>query len=118
MIKKEIVRIIFAATVYDYLNSLKLILNLSPKKIYPGHGPIVDNPHEVLQYYISHRQQRNEQILAALKQSNNGLDPNEITKIVYGNINKLFFFIEKIVNLILKKYIQNILDQLLNSVLY
>jgi ribonuclease/clavin/mitogillin len=68
---------------YDYLNSLKLILNLSPKKIYPGHGPVVENPRETIEHYISHRQQRNDQILAALKQSTDGLDPNEITQIVY-----------------------------------
>jgi glyoxylase-like metal-dependent hydrolase (beta-lactamase superfamily II) len=68
---------------YDYLNSLKLILNLSPKKIYPGHGPVVENPREIIEYYISHRQQRNDQILDALKQSKDGFDPNEITKIVY-----------------------------------
>jgi hypothetical protein len=37
----------------------------------------------MIEYYISHRQQRNDQILAALKQSNDGLDPDEITKIVY-----------------------------------
>ncbi|CAF3403112.1 unnamed protein product [Rotaria sp. Silwood2] len=68
---------------YDYLNSLKLILNLSPTKIYPGHGPVVENPRETLAHYISHRQQRSNQILDALKQSSDGLDPSEITKIVY-----------------------------------
>lgn len=68
---------------YDYLNSLKLILDLSPKKIYPGHGPVLDNPRESIEYYISHRQQRNQQILDVLKQSSTGLDPSEITKIVY-----------------------------------
>ncbi len=76
---------------YDYLNSLKLILNLSPKRIYPGHGPVVENPREIIEYYLSHRQQRNDQILAALKQSIHGLDPNEITQIVY-TINKKFLF--------------------------
>jgi glyoxylase-like metal-dependent hydrolase (beta-lactamase superfamily II) len=40
---------------YDFLNSLKLILNLSPKIIYPGHGPVVENPREAIQHYISHR---------------------------------------------------------------
>ena len=68
---------------YDYLNSLKLILDLSPKVIYPGHGPVVENPRETLEHYISHRQQRNEQILAALRQSTGGLDPSEITRNVY-----------------------------------
>ena len=68
---------------YDYMNSLKLLLQLSPTKIYPGHGPVIENPREAIEHYLSHRQQRNEQILTALKQSENGLDPEEITRIVY-----------------------------------
>lgn len=68
---------------YDYLNSLKLILNLSPKVIYPGHGPVVENPRETIEHYLAHRQQRNEQILAALTESKDGLEPEEITRVVY-----------------------------------
>ncbi|CAF0920830.1 unnamed protein product [Adineta ricciae] len=76
---------------HDYLNSLKLILNLSPKRIYPGHGPVVENPREIIEYYLSHRQQRNEQILSALKDSSNGLNPEEITKVVYKDIAEALF---------------------------
>ncbi|CAF3940817.1 unnamed protein product [Rotaria magnacalcarata] len=76
---------------YDYLNSLRLILKMSPKRIYPGHGPVVENPQQTLEHYISHRQQRNNQILDALKQSNDGLDPNEITKIVYTDLSEGLF---------------------------
>ena len=79
-------------------------MNLSPKRIYPGHGPVLENPREVIEYYLSHRQQRNDQILAALKQSAHGLDPNEITKIVYA-VRKTSF-IRKIENLIVKMHIQ------------
>lgn len=68
---------------YDYLNSLKKILKLSPKRIYPGHGPVIENPREAIEHYLSHRQQRNEQILSALKQSKSGLVPEQITRIVY-----------------------------------
>ncbi|CAF3811586.1 unnamed protein product [Adineta steineri] len=76
---------------YDYMNSLKHILKLSPKKIYPGHGPVVENPQETIEHYISHRQQRNNQILAAIKQSNDGLNPDEITKIVYADLVETLF---------------------------
>ena len=65
------------------MNSLQLILSLSPKVIYPGHGPVIENPREAIEHYLSHRQQRNEQILDALKQSNGGLDPEQITRVVY-----------------------------------
>ncbi|CAF1646740.1 unnamed protein product, partial [Didymodactylos carnosus] len=67
---------------HDYMNSLSKILNLKPKLIYPGHGPIVPDPQTTIEHYISHRQQRNEQILAALKDKD-ALEPMEITKIVY-----------------------------------
>jgi endoribonuclease LACTB2 len=68
---------------FDYINSLQLILNLSPKIIYPGHGPVIENPREAIEHYLAHRQQRNEQILDALKQSDGGLEPEQITRLVY-----------------------------------
>ncbi|CAF3717822.1 unnamed protein product, partial [Rotaria socialis] len=68
---------------YDYLNSLTLALKMSPKRIYSGYCPVVENPQQTLEHYIFHRQQCNNQIFDAFKQSNDGLDPNEITKIVY-----------------------------------
>ncbi|CAF3367319.1 unnamed protein product [Rotaria socialis] len=68
---------------YDYLNSLTLVLKMSPKRIYSGYCPVVENPQQTLEHYIFHRQQCNNQIFDAFKQSNDGLDPNEITKIVY-----------------------------------
>jgi hypothetical protein len=50
---------------------------------YPEYDPVLENSQKITEYYLSHRQQRNDQILAALKQSIHEFDPNEITKIVY-----------------------------------
>ncbi|KAG4079965.1 hypothetical protein HA402_006277 [Bradysia odoriphaga] len=52
---------------YDYMRSLQLILDNKPTKIYPGHGNIVDDPIPKIQFYIDHRNQREAQILNALK---------------------------------------------------
>lgn len=68
---------------YDYMNSLKRILDIKPDTIYPGHGPVVKNGAERVQQYIEHRNKRNEQILEALRNSEVPLDPEELVKIIY-----------------------------------
>ncbi|HEX8966814.1 MAG TPA: MBL fold metallo-hydrolase [Chloroflexota bacterium] len=50
----------------DYLRSLQRLVALSPKRIYPGHGPIVEDAVGKLTEYIEHRQQRVQQVLDAL----------------------------------------------------
>lgn len=37
---------------YDYMKSLEKILSLKPKTIYPGHGNIITDAVEKIQYYI------------------------------------------------------------------
>lgn len=70
---------------HDYMNSLKKILDMEPSVIYPGHGPVVQNPVQRIQYYIQHRQQREEQILNALKEHGNSTSMSEmdIVQIIY-----------------------------------
>ncbi|XP_057328760.1 beta-lactamase-like protein 2 homolog [Microplitis mediator] len=53
----------------DYMNSLKKILDSSPKIIYPGHGPVIDNPLPKIKYYIDHRNKRELQIVDFLNQN-------------------------------------------------
>jgi ribonuclease/clavin/mitogillin len=50
-----------------YLESLKRVLSLAPSKMLPAHGPIIDNPAELLREYIEHRRRREQQVLAALR---------------------------------------------------
>lgn len=49
------------------LNSLGLLLELQPDTIYPGHGPIVADGRAKLAEYISHRADRERQVLDALE---------------------------------------------------
>lgn len=53
----------------EYMNSLKKILDSSPKIIYPGHGPVIDNPLPKIKYYIDHRNKRELQIVDFLNQN-------------------------------------------------
>lgn len=49
-----------------YLRSLRRMLELRPRTIYPGHGPVALNATAKLEEYLEHRATREEQVLAAL----------------------------------------------------
>jgi len=49
-----------------YLASLRLVRDLNPTRLLPGHGPIVDDPIALIDEYIAHREQREQQILKAI----------------------------------------------------
>ena len=52
----------------QYMSSLEKLLELgSIPRMYPAHGPIIENPVERITAYIQHRQMRDKQILATLK---------------------------------------------------
>lgn len=50
-----------------YLESLRTMLDLEPRTIYPGHGPVVVDARQTLASYLEHRAEREEQVLAALE---------------------------------------------------
>ena len=51
-----------------YLDSLRAMLALAPAAILPGHGPVIEDPQTLLQEYIDHRLQREQQVLDWLAQ--------------------------------------------------
>lgn len=51
-----------------YLASLSRVRELRPARIYPGHGPLIENAAELIDQYIAHRLQRERQVLDALAQ--------------------------------------------------
>lgn len=53
----------------SYLKSLRLLRSLEPASILPGHGPRRDDAVAWIDHYISHRLERENQILAALQGS-------------------------------------------------
>lgn len=51
-----------------YLDSLRAMLALSPQAILPGHGPVIADAPALLQQYLDHRLQREQQVLDLLAQ--------------------------------------------------
>src|SRR5262245_27415468 len=50
----------------DYMNSLKRLLGLDVRRIYPAHGPVIEDGPGRIHEYIEHRLMRERQILEAL----------------------------------------------------
>jgi glyoxylase-like metal-dependent hydrolase (beta-lactamase superfamily II) len=72
----------------DYLRTLGELRSLAAsaglRVLLPGHGPVIDDPAGVLGYYIAHRQERLDQIRAALAAG--ARTPADIVDVVYGHI--------------------------------
>ena len=67
-----------------YLASLQRIRDLRPKRLWPGHGPVVDDPARLIDQYIEHRRTRDGEILDALRE---GLSTRaEIVSAVYPRL--------------------------------
>lgn len=64
---------------FDYMNSLRKLLERDDIRYWPTHGPAIDNPQEYVQAFIDHRLGREAQIVAAL-----GNGPATIKDLVPG----------------------------------
>jgi glyoxylase-like metal-dependent hydrolase (beta-lactamase superfamily II) len=51
----------------DYIRSLRALHALNPKRIFPGHGPTRDDAVALIEEYINHRLQREQQVMDALR---------------------------------------------------
>lgn len=69
---------------YEYMKSLQIIQHAKPSVIYPGHGNIIDDPVERIAQYISHRNQREAQIMSVFEQQPSAtFDEMDIVKQIY-----------------------------------
>ncbi|XP_023236921.1 endoribonuclease LACTB2-like [Centruroides sculpturatus] len=93
----------------QYMKSLEKLLNLKSSIIYPGHGPVVENPEEKITLYIQNRLSREEEIIDVLKNnSSKFLSIMDITKVVYLNLSpKLLYAAANNVHLHLNKLIED-----------
>ena len=69
----------------DYMASLAKLLAGAPRRIYPAHGPCIEDGVAKLREYIAHREQREGQIVAALRAIGPALVP-ELVKRIYVDV--------------------------------
>lgn len=73
----------------DYLDSLQTLRDLAAGDIdviLPGHGPVVDRPLEVMEYYLAHRAERLDQVRAALAAGD--ADEDAVVRRVYADVDE------------------------------
>lgn len=68
----------------DYLKSLERLLGFNISLILPGHGPLIGKPEAKIREYIQHRLEREQQVLAALRNGRNTI--GDITQIIYVEV--------------------------------
>ena len=69
----------------SYISSLSKLKNYSLEKIAPGHGELMPNPHEVVEWIIQHRAEREGKVVEALKKTKSG-DPDSLVSQVYEDV--------------------------------
>ena len=70
----------------SYISSLNKQLQLNPKSIFPGHGPVVYNAKDKLEEYVRHRQEREDEIIKVFKDGGDGtqFSARDIVKVIYA----------------------------------
>lgn len=71
-----------------YLDSLQRLRDLAGgiDVILPGHGPVLEHPSEVLDYYLQHRQERLEQVRAVIAGGDD--DADSVLRRVYADVDE------------------------------
>lgn len=69
-------------SVRDYLRSLDRLIALGPRVIYPGHGPVVEHPVDLMRAYVAHRLEREVQVRNCLERGVR--EPDAIVEAIYG----------------------------------
>ncbi|QBI19441.1 MBL fold metallo-hydrolase [Egibacter rhizosphaerae] len=67
-----------------YLESLERLRRLDATALYPGHGPSRDRPGDVVDAYLAHRREREQQVLAALERG--ARSARDVVEVVYADV--------------------------------
>ena len=78
----------------QYIQSLEKLKDYDIEKIAPGHGELLENPHEVADWIINHRLQREKKVFQALQEATKGT-PDTLVEKVYDDVDSSLFPIAK-----------------------
>jgi len=67
-----------------YLASLERLRDIEIDRMHPGHGPAIEDPSGVIDYYISHRLEREREILEAIRNGSGSI--GSIVEDVYRDV--------------------------------
>ena len=78
-----------------YLSSLERLHALAEAheidRVWPGHGPVIDDALAALDYYLAHRQQRLDQVRSALEVLGTSATPREVVEHVYTDVDPVLW---------------------------
>lgn len=69
-----------------YLASLAKLRGIGLTRLHPGHGEEMDDPDQVIDWYVAHRKQRHEEILEAIRSGATSRDA--IVEVVYRDVDR------------------------------
>ena len=69
-----------------YLASLDKLRGIGLTRLHPGHGEEMDDPDQVIDWYVAHRKQRHEEILEAIRSGATSRDA--IVEVVYRDVDR------------------------------
>jgi glyoxylase-like metal-dependent hydrolase (beta-lactamase superfamily II) len=73
----------------DYLDSLRRLRELGHVAVLPGHGPELPDAAAVAQHYLDHREQRLDQVRAALAAG--ASTPHQVVEVVYADVDRVLW---------------------------
>jgi glyoxylase-like metal-dependent hydrolase (beta-lactamase superfamily II) len=73
----------------DYLDSLRLLRELGDVTVLPGHGPELPHAGDAAQQYLDHREQRLEQVRAAV--ANGAVTARQVVEVVYADVDQVLW---------------------------
>jgi glyoxylase-like metal-dependent hydrolase (beta-lactamase superfamily II) len=72
----------------DYLDSLRRLSGLRGVAVLPGHGPELADAGMAARAYLAHREQRLEQIRAAIAEGGEAMTPRQVVERVYADVDR------------------------------
>lgn len=72
----------------DYLDSLHRLQGLGARTVLPGHGPDLPDLNAVTAMYLAHREERLDQVRAALRELGEGAGARQVVEHVYTDVDQ------------------------------